>query len=201
MHLDFVKYLSCALTGLGLVTLIGPTLPALYLLERLRFLHQPNLTTWILRLGWILAIVSTGCLEILHSKIHTSVWIFLFLVAGLSHAFLIPSYNRCIQNQACDSEKDDDESKGLLKRKPPPILLYSILRTWGMCLAIPVSGTIVLNQLPWDPERRFLDLNTVELAALMPGGDHDGYVEGFRVLWPVWTGVAALGGISSLFVK
>lgn len=57
----------------------------------------------------------------------------------------------------------------------------------------------MLNQLFWDVERRFPFPGEVsfmvEFGALTPGGERDDYVDGFRVLWPVCTGVAALGAV------
>jgi hypothetical protein len=87
--------------------------------------------------------------------------------------------------------------------------MYSILKAWGMCIAIPVGGSIVLTQMVQE-----LDASG---SAAEPSGlltRKDGivltpdnrqelghlFLGSFGVLWRFFMGASALGGLSSLMI-
>jgi hypothetical protein len=86
--------------------------------------------------------------------------------------------------------------------------MYSILRTWGMCIAVPVGGTIVLTQMA-----QGIDGGSGESSRLSSWQDgvilsqenreHMGglFLGGFQVLWRFLMGVSVLGGLSSLLIR
>lgn len=140
-------------------------------------------------------------------------WVFILSAAGVSHALLISGHNICSNLESpIHKRKEKDTRKPILgDRSSSPafaMVMYSVLRTWGMCIAIPVGGCVVLTQmakelhqnpaepsgsLAWKDEIRLSQDNREELGHV--------FLSGFRVVWWFFMGVSTLGGLSSLLIR
>ncbi|KAF7595682.1 hypothetical protein BBP40_005126 [Aspergillus hancockii] len=202
LYLIFVKSLNNFLVGLSLVSLTGLAFPILIVAGTEQFFRRPYLPTWIIRAGWVLTIASTGCFIILNTSTPTPSWVFMFLAAGLGYALLILGHNHSIHVNSFRFYPGGENGESG-KVSTTPILTYSILRTWGMCIAVPISGTLLSSYL----FRVGIPDLSIGYTTHLTGGAYlsqeatDAYVNALQVLWMGSTGVAALGGISSLFIR
>ncbi|KAL4913301.1 major facilitator superfamily domain-containing protein [Aspergillus aurantiobrunneus] len=213
MYIFLVKHFSSSLTGISIIAITAPTLLTLVLTAKLGFGKFPFRSRWIIRAGWILNLLASGCFILLNANTPTLGWVFIFFAAGISHALLISGYNPCshVELPAIKREEQDTRHSTREGRGSSPafaILMYSVLRTWGMCIAVPVGGTIVLTQMAQE-----IDRSTTE--SLGPLAWQDGitlsadnreelgqlFLGSFRVLWRFFMGVSALGGLSSLLIR
>ncbi|RAK96632.1 MFS multidrug transporter [Aspergillus ibericus CBS 121593] len=204
LYLRLVKDLSSALEGLSLVTIASPALILLILIEKVRLLRSPSLPPWMIRAGWMCSILATGFFIILDSATPPQVWVFIFLGMGIGHSLLISGYHRSVHNVTSNRKGRGESSRQDSDRSASGILMYSVLRTWGMCIAVPVSGAIIFNRILWEEGEGSVDSNTQtgEISLSEQGrGQKMMLVHGFHILWRVMVGVSALGGLSSLFVR
>ncbi|OGM40919.1 MFS multidrug transporter [Aspergillus bombycis] len=192
LYLIFVKSLNTTLIGLSLVALTGLTVPALMISGTRQFFRRAHVSIWISRIGWLFTITATGCSLLLNPSIPTSGWVVIFLVAGLGSALLTLGYNLCIHVNNL-KYYPGHETRESAKVSTTSILIYSILRTWGMCIAIPISGTIIFNYLSSN--------DILDMSVGSPQERKDAFSDALQVLWKVYTAIAALGGISSLFIR
>lgn len=191
--------ISLAITGQALFTifLIGQT--------RLTKKIPP---AWMIRTGWATTLLATGCFIMLNKHTSTPGVIFMFFAAGIGHGLLIPGYNTFfthgkLQKQQEEAREVDGSISAL------PIMMYPFLRTWGMCVAVPVVGTILLSQLIRQMKKLGLDTSNeflIRLNEVFLSEESRDELEildetGFRLVWQVVTGIAGLGGIVSLFIK
>ncbi|KAL4928767.1 major facilitator superfamily domain-containing protein [Aspergillus undulatus] len=207
MYIFLVKQFSSPFTGISIIAFTGPVLPALFLTGKLGFGRYPFRSRWIIRAGWVLNLLSSGCFILLNAENPTPAWVFIFFATGTSHALLVSGYNTSSHSQASPSRKRDEQDprkqtrsgRGRASGPAYAILMYSILRTWGMCIAVPVGGTIVLTQMAQEMDEGW------KQEDIMLSSDHREelgrlFLRSFRVLWRFFMGVSALGGLSSLFV-
>ncbi|KAL2840784.1 major facilitator superfamily domain-containing protein [Aspergillus pseudoustus] len=213
MYIFLVKYFSSPLTGVSMLAVTGPAFLILLLLSKMHQGRYSFRTRWIIRAGWMLSLLATGCFILLNPDTPTPGWVFIFFATGLSHVLLAFGYHACSHTESLTRKREEQaERQGTREgRGSSPafaILMYSILRTWGMCIAVPVGGTIVLTQIAQEIDRSSADSssplarqneillspdNREELGRLFLGG--------FRVVWRFFLGVSALGGISSLMIR
>jgi hypothetical protein len=131
-------------------------------------------------------------------------WVFLLFTAGLGHGLLLSSYNVRVQNVPRDEEPS-------LSTLPTTISHY--MRAMGMAFAVPVGGVVLLNMFRHELIGIGLDRNLVNTAngylilmnqVQMSSGHRKAVtlasVAAFRVVWEVLTGVAFVGGVSSVFL-
>ncbi|RAL14477.1 MFS general substrate transporter [Aspergillus homomorphus CBS 101889] len=212
MYLILIQGIIPTLTGLSLLTVTAPSLPALYLISNWSLLHRPRTIRWIIRAGWAISVLASCAFITLDMHTEPQAWVFIFLATGICHALLIPGYHRCLQHRPPattaphDRWKPDNNRTSTTKNTPtevskPGILMYSILQTWGMCIAVPVSGAIILGQV------------VREMSDQRGGGSGTGpesqemqalramYMDGLQALWRVLLGVSALGGLCSCFAR
>ncbi|KAE8143011.1 major facilitator superfamily domain-containing protein [Aspergillus pseudotamarii] len=201
LYLIFVQSINTTLIGLSLIALTGLTVPALMISGTGQFFRRPHISTWITRIGWLFTTTATGCSILLNVSIPTYGWVIIFLVAGLGSALLTLGYNLCIHVDTMRFYQGQ-ETRESAKVSTTSILIYSILHTWGMCIAIPISGTIIFNYLS---SKDMLDLSTgytgSHSGAYAPQEAKDAFTDALQVLWKGYTAIAALGGISSLFIR
>ncbi|KAL4865496.1 hypothetical protein BDV12DRAFT_188173 [Aspergillus spectabilis] len=213
MYIFLVKQSSSPLTGLSIIAVTAPTLPVLLLTAKLGAGRYPFRSRWIIRAGWTLNLLASGCFVLLNSNTPTSGWVFIFFAVGVSHALLVSGYNVCSHTDppVCKREEQADRQSKPGGRGSSPafaVLMYSILRTWGMCIAVPVGGTIVLTQMAqgidggsdeslgssdWQDGVMLSRENRENMGGLFLGG--------FHVLWRFLMGVSVLGGLSSLLIR
>ncbi|KNG85614.1 MFS multidrug transporter [Aspergillus nomiae NRRL 13137] len=192
LYLILVKSLNTTLIGLSLVALTGVAVPALMISGTRQLFRRPHISIWISRIGWLFTITATGCSFLLNTSIPTYGWVIIFLVAGLGSALITLGYNLCIHVNNLKYHPGQ-ETRESAKVSTTSILIYSILRTWGMCIAIPISGTIIFNYLS--------SKDILDMSLGSPQEGKDAFSDALQVLWKVYTVIAALGGMSSLFIR
>ncbi|KAJ5107349.1 Major facilitator superfamily domain general substrate transporter [Penicillium angulare] len=159
---------------------------------------------WIISGGWMLTTAIAGCSILLNSITPTVGWVMLLLTAGLGHGLLFSSYNIRIQNMPTND-------KAAFSTQPTSISIFA--RTWGMAFAIPIGVLVFLtcfgNQLQiiglsldlTITSRGYLALmNQVIVSENEREAIKHGSVFALQVIWEVIAGVAAFGGISSIFL-
>lgn len=207
LYMTSVKYFSRSLAGTLSVALTGQTLVTVVLVGQAGILRklQPQ---WNIRLGWAISIITTGCFIILHKRTPMPGVIFMLFAAGTGHGFLISGYSVFFTEKGRQSQQEDgrgaDASTSSL-----PILMYPLLRTLGMCVAVPVVGAVLLGQLISQMKKNGLDTSNefyirLNEILLSEGGRDELEIldgVGFRLVWVVVTVLAGMGGILSLFIK
>ncbi|GLA90416.1 hypothetical protein AtubIFM57143_000019 [Aspergillus tubingensis] len=196
-YLRLVQDLSSVFEGLSLLTVLSPTLVALILTEKVRLLRGPSTFPWMVRIGWLCSVLATGFFIILDDSTPPQIWVFILLGAGIGHSLLISGYHRGVHHIHQPSRDSEHYPAST-------ILMYSLLRTWGMCIAVPVGGAIVLHRIVREEgaERSHVEFHAGEASLSQQGRDQkEMLVGGFHMLWRVMVGASALGGVSSLFVK
>ncbi|RDW78838.1 uncharacterized protein DSM5745_05690 [Aspergillus mulundensis] len=215
MYLFLGKEFSSPSTGVSLMAVTAPTLPTLLLTAKLGIGRYPIRPRWIVRAGWTLNILVSGCFILFDANTPTPGWVFIFLTTGISHALLISGYNTCSQTESPVRKRDEHDGRQAMRRGRSSstafaILMYSIFRTWGMCIAVPVGGSIVLTQMVQEIDTNgsaagasgslvskagivLTPENREELGRLFLGS--------FGVLWRFFMGASALGGLSSLLIR
>lgn len=207
LYLTSTKYLTRFLASLISIALTGQALVTIFIVGQMGMTKKIE-PSWIIRAGWTVTTIATGCCIILNK--HTSVpgVIFMFFAAGIGHGLLIPGYTAYF-TRATLQKNEDEEREANGATAAPPIMVYSILRTWGMCFAVPIAGTILLTQLILQMKKSGLDTSNEYLVRLneilLSGGARDELEivddTGFRLIWQILTVLAGLGGILSIFVK
>ncbi|EAU31859.1 conserved hypothetical protein [Aspergillus terreus NIH2624] len=211
LYLLLVQDLPATLVGLSATALTALTPFFLLLLEKTPvFTSHPRIAPWLIRAGWTIDILSAGCCVLLDEATPTTAWVFVFLVAGISHALLLPSYVVALQHVVPQYSPHRGGAHRSRKTDAPSALMaHSLLRTWGMCVAVSVGGCVFMNWVARSAGVRdgLVDHSATEMRALRPWGEDDMtvvergvYVEGLRMLWKVFTGVAGVGGLSSVFI-
>lgn len=209
LYLTSAKYLSRSVAGLSAIAITGQALIIIFLMGQARFLRRLQ-SPWIIRAGWAITIVATGCLIILNKRSPTAVVIIIFFAAGTGHGLLIPGYHTYFTKEGIQKQQNEsDHDEGDVSVFATPIVMYSFLRIMGMCIAVPVAGTILLGQLILQMKKQGLNTSNEYFIrlneALLSEGQKDELEildgTGFRLLWQVITGVAGLGGLLSLFIK
>ncbi|KAL3487364.1 major facilitator superfamily domain-containing protein [Aspergillus germanicus] len=213
MYIFLVKQFSSPLTGVSILAVTGPAFLILLLLGKMRIGRYLFRSRWIIRAGWTLSILATGCFIFLNHDTSTPSWVFIFFATGLSHVLLAFGYNTCSHTDSVMRKREEqvesrDTRQGRGSSPAFAILMHSVLRTWGMCIAVPVGGTIVLTQMAQDIDRSSIESSS-ELVGqvgmiLSPDNKEELgrlFLDGFRVVWRFFLGVSALGGISSLLIR
>ena len=203
IYLLSVRSLSPTLAGVGLMPITGALLPTSILVGAL--MTRLGRYTWAIWSGWALTLVATALLILLSTSTPTYGWALLFVPVGLGHGLVLMSLNFCVQ--ALADTKDVAYAAAM----------YTFLRTFGMCVGVAVGGTVFQNRLlhhlvasPMhlpNPESVARDAEgfIAVLKALPVGsgerrGYEEAYAESFRNVFEVLTGVAALGGLASVFI-
>ncbi|PIG87565.1 MFS multidrug transporter [Aspergillus arachidicola] len=177
LYLIFVKSLNTTLIGLCLVALTGLAVPALMVSGTGQVFRRPHISTWITRIGWLFTITATGCSHLLNTSIPTYGWVIIFLVAGLGSALLTLGYNLCIHVNT-------------LRFYPGQETRESAKRDHH--IQLPISSKTCLTCQPG---------TQAAIGAYAPQEDKDAFADALQVLWKGYTAIAALGGISSLFIR
>lgn len=151
---------------------------------------------WAIWGGWILTIVSTGCLLILDADTKVPVWAAVLVILGLGHGFILSSLNLAVQAIAT------------VENAAHAVTMYSFLRSVGAALGVGISGSIFQNFMADKLEAFNLPTNIAENAEGFIGILHgmpddnpskrpiiDSYTRGIHGVFIVMTG---LGGLALL---
>ncbi|KAL4980283.1 major facilitator superfamily domain-containing protein [Aspergillus desertorum] len=214
IYLFLVKESSTPFTGVSLMAITAPALPTLLLTAKLGISRYPTRPRWIIRTGWTFTLLASGCFSLLNANTPMPGWVSISLTTGISHALLLSGYNMCFHTESPARKRDEQDGRQAARRgraSSPAfaILMYSILRAWGMCIAVPVGGSILLTQM-------VQELDAGGNVAESPGSltRKDGivltpdnrqvlghlFLGSFGVWWRFFMGVSALGGLSSLLI-
>ncbi|KAJ5757725.1 uncharacterized protein N7511_006419 [Penicillium nucicola] len=209
-HLQFfplyfmsTHYMSTTLSAVTLLALVGMAVAPAAVVGVI-LARESRCTQWVISGGWILTILSGGCSILLDNTTPAVGWVFLLLTAGLGHGLLLASYNVRVQNVP----RDEDPSLSSL-----PSTISNYMRAMGMAFAVPVCGMVLLNMFSHELTGIGLDRNLVNSAngylilmnQVSMSSEHReavtlASVAAFRVLWEVLTGVAFVGGLTSIFL-
>ncbi|KAL3437515.1 major facilitator superfamily domain-containing protein [Aspergillus tetrazonus] len=214
VYLFLVKEFSTPFMGVSIMTITAPVLPILFLTAKLGIGRYPFRPRWIIRAGWTLSLLASGCFILLNADTPTPGWVFIFLTTGISHALLISGYNLCSQTESPIRKRDEEDGRHAARRGRAAspafaILMYSILRAWGMCIAVPVGGSIVLTQMVQELDASGSAVEPSGSLArkggivLTPDNRQELgqlFLSSFGVLWRFFMGASALGGLSSLLI-
>ena len=195
--------MSATLSGVSLLAMAGfaiapATVVGILLARELRC------TQWIISGGWVLTALVSGCSILLDNSTPTVAWVFLLFTAGLGHGLLLSSYNVRIHNLP----KDEDCSSPTL-----PTTMSNYMRAWGMAVAVPVGGVVLLNCFRNGFATAGLDQNVINTTngylilmkeVSMTNEQREAVtvvsVAAFQAVWDFITGVAITGGITSGFL-
>lgn len=195
--------MSATLSGVTLLAMVGlaivpATVVGVILAKELRC------TQWLISGGWVLTALASGCSILLDNSTPTVAWVFLLFTAGLGHGLLLSSYNVRVQNLP----KDGDGSMSTL---PTTISYY--MRGWGMAVAVPVGGVVLLNcfgnglagvglnrDIVNSTNGYLILMKDVSMTSKQREAVTVVSVEAFQGVWDLITGVAILGGMSSGFL-
>lgn len=195
--------MSATLSGITLLAMVGfaiapATVVGVILAKELRC------TQWIISGGWVLIALVSGCSILLDNSTPTVAWVFLLFTTGLGHGLLLSSYNVRVQNLPKDGEE-------YISTLPTTTSYY--MRTWGMAVAVPVGGAVLLNcfgngfasvELNRDIVNSvngyLILMKDVSMSSKQREAVTVVSVAAFQGVWGLITGVAILGGISSGFL-
>jgi hypothetical protein len=197
------KYFSTSLSGVSLFAITGlAIIPAA--LVGIILARESQCSKWIISGGWFLMVLASGCSILLDSTTPTAGWVFLFFSAGLGHGLLLSSYNIRIHNIP--------KAEGTTL-STNPVTISNFMHAWGMAFAIPVGGVVFLNRFGYELQSIGLNhdlINTargyvilmdrVRMAEGQRAAVQDASALALQAVWEVITAVAAIGGISSVFL-
>jgi hypothetical protein len=148
-----------------------------------------------------LTILSTGLLILLDQQIKSAAWIILFVFVGFGHGLVLMSINFCLQALANSGDMGYAAA------------MYTFSRTFGMCIGVAIGGTVFQNRLATHLAQLGLPVNVATNAEAfvatlksLPIQSPQRkayslvYNSSFRNVIEVLVGIAALGGILSLFI-
>ncbi|KAK6829254.1 hypothetical protein RU639_003223 [Aspergillus parasiticus] len=200
IYFQSAKLRSATSASITLIPITAAILPAAaitgILITRFGYIH------WPLWLSWIITAIATGCLISWDTSTTTVQWAFNLVAVGVGHGITLSSLNSCVQVLA--DPKDTSYA----------FAMYAFVRTIGMCVGVPVGGTIFSNRLKFHAHTLGLP---AEVGENVVGGIEAfknmtataeqveafklAYARAFRNVAEVLTGLAVLGLIISMFVR
>lgn len=202
LYLEGPKDMSLTLTGVSLMTITGSLMPVSLVVGIV--ITKSGHIRWALWAGWVLITSSTGLLILLDIDIKTYAWVLIFFSVGMGHGCVIVSSSMCVQ--ALADAKDSAQAAAM----------YTFLRSFGMCLGVAVSSTVMQNRLRHHLQIRQLPLDIADnvegfVASLRnskssytPAFIHSAntaYVQSLQNLFEVLVGLAGVGLLATLFLK
>ncbi|KAJ5328692.1 major facilitator superfamily-domain-containing protein [Penicillium brevicompactum] len=202
LYLEGPKDMSLTLTGVSLMTITGSLMPVSLVVGIV--ITKSGHIRWALWAGWVLITSSTGLLILLDIDIKTYAWVLIFLSVGMGHGCVIVSSSMCVQ--ALADAKDSAQAAAM----------YTFLRSFGMCLGVAVSSTVMQNRLRHHLQIYQLPLDIADnvegfVASLRnskssytPAFIHSAntaYVQSLQNLFEVLVALAGVGLLATLFLK
>jgi len=159
---------------------------------------------WAVWLGWIINSFAAGLLILLNQNTSTAAWVFIFLLLGVGQGLLLSAHNFAVQ--AIVGVKDAANATAL----------FAFMRGVGLCLGVAIGGMIFQNDLQRSlnaiglPIRIANDpgafLYIFELLTLPTNSTTriqvvTAFLESFRFLFQVLTGISCVGLLLSLTIN
>lgn len=157
---------------------------------------------WAIWAGWVVIMLSTGLLLLLNTSIKTYAWVLVFALVGFGHGLNLTALSVCIQASA------DSSDVGYAAA------MYTFMRSFGMCVGVPVGGTVFQNrlnhhlhalnlstQIAKDAEGYIVQLKTLPMSSTLRQALNLAYAWSFQDIFKVLMGVAALGAFTSLSIR
>lgn len=138
----------------------------------------------------------------------------MLVATGTGHGCLVSGYKKCLRpapvprDYAYGDGDGDCEQEERSVNPTSALLMCELFRTVGMCLAVTVSGTLFLDRVTVGLEGQSFESasaqgQTAETAWARIPEDRfrSTCTASLEFLWLVLTGVASLGGVSSVFTR
>jgi hypothetical protein len=160
LYLMGVKGFSPLETGIRLLAYCGIAVPVSALIGWL--IARVGSYRWAIWIGWTITTVSLGLQTLLDTDTSTTVWVLIFLLAGVGQATLFLVHAVACQ-AACD-QKDVAYASAM----------YTFMQSLGYCLGVSLGGTIFQNFL----RIRMIGLNLEDLSSIAQHAEGLAYMVG-----------------------
>lgn len=201
LWLEGPKNMSLTLTGVSLMTITGSLMPVSLVVGIV--ITKTGHIRWALWFGWVLIATSTGLLILLDIETKVYAWVLIFLSVGMGHGCIIVSSSMCVQ--ALADAKDSAQAAAM----------YTFLRSFGMCLGVAVSSTVMQNRLRDHLQTLKLPLTIADnvegfVASLRDNNSYTtefihlantAYVQSLKNLFEVLVALAGVGLVATFFLK
>ncbi|KAF2096231.1 MFS general substrate transporter [Rhizodiscina lignyota] len=200
LYLRVTQDFSPLLTGVGCMPVTVILLPSSAIvgaLMRKYGVFRPAI--WV---GWTITILSQGLLILLDADTKTWVWVVIFCVVGGGHGLILMAVGYSIQ--AVTDPKIVAYATAM----------YTFLRSFGFCVGVAIGSAVFQNRLEQELKNLHLPPGAatdsegfVTILHSMPTSSparhayNVAYAKGIQTVFLVLTILAALGGLSSLFIK
>lgn len=146
--------------------------------------------------------ISTSLLLLFNTTINTHAWIIILATVGIGHGLIFTALSVCVQ--ALADPKDVSYAAGM----------YTFVRTFGMCIGVPVGGTVFQNQFKYhlhklnlpdqiaeDVEGYIVQLKELPMTSTKRQVLNLAYAQSFQDVFKVLIGASILGGFLSMFIR
>jgi MFS family permease len=133
IYFEAVKGFGPAQTGLAIIPATGALVPMSIVSGAI--MRRLGKFRWAIWSGWAVTTLATGLMILLDVDIQNYGWILILITTGTGYGLLLMSLNYCIQVWT-DS-----------KEVAHAAVMYTFLRSFGICLGVTLGGTVFQNQL------------------------------------------------------
>lgn len=195
-----VKFKSPIAAGLGILPFMCAFLPGSAIVSQL--ITRLGRFRWAIWAGWVMATLGAGLLILIDQNTKTAVWAGVQVVFGLGSGMVLSSVNFGIQ--AIVRTEDCGRAASM----------YAFMRTLGMTIGVAVGGTVFQNlmahklgelslpvEVAKNAEAYIAILKTLAVTDPIRNGILQAYVQGFKGVFEVLTGISGVGLLASLLIK
>lgn len=196
IYFEAVRGFGPTHTGVSLIPVTGALVPMSIVCGGV--MRRLGRFRWAIWSGWTITIVATGLLILLDSGTRTYAWVLIFVTVGFGHGLILMSLNYCTQVIA------DSPDVGYAA------VMYTFLRSCGICLGVTFGGVVFQNQLTAHLERMNLpvsmEADAIGMIVQLQSSPHraafsEAFAQTFKNVAEFMLGVAILGGLLSLMIK
>ncbi|KAI0023650.1 major facilitator superfamily domain-containing protein [Xylariomycetidae sp. FL0641] len=201
LYLTSVKQFSSTITGVFIMAVNIILLPSSVTAGAVMTLR--GTFVWAIQIGFAIVTLGDGLLLYLDQNVSIVAHVFIFLVSGFGHGFLLGSLEAATNAIA----RPNNITHALS--------MYYFMRSFGLCVGVAVGGTVFSNvflhalQHRGVPEAEAIAANSEAFARTvkdLPAGIAktallDSYVEGFRGVFYLLVALAGLATILGFLVK
>ncbi|QKX62568.1 uncharacterized protein TRUGW13939_09729 [Talaromyces rugulosus] len=194
VYFEAVKNFGPVKTGLSLMPATATLVPmsiitgaAMRRLGRFR---------WAIWSGWLITIPATGLLILLNADTTTHSWVLILIVVGVGYGLLLMSLNYCTQ------------VIGNSQNSANAAVMYTFLRSCGICLGVALGGAVFQNQLVVHLRRMHLPTeiasDAMSLISTLTGSRETvapAILKSFHNVCEFMLAFATLGGVLSIFIE